>query len=124
MADNSNELVNPLYGLQVGSTIKSSNSRFGPSVIELPITKMTKGDTVERSMTGSSSYVYTDKMNQGSIGVSGAYGVSGISKFNSAVSAYLGNSSAGSSKTVNVDYNVKMVSGIEYIDFDSLSTTQ
>ena len=55
-------------------------------------------------------------MNQGSFGVSGSYGVAGVSKLDVAVSGYVGNCFATSSKAVAVGFNVKMIAGIEYVN--------
>ncbi|MFA8301322.1 MAG: hypothetical protein ACEPOV_14230 [Hyphomicrobiales bacterium] len=111
---------NPLYAVEIGSTIESTLGKFKPTVLSANISKMIPDKEVKKSMTGESSFVYTDQLNQGSLGVSGSYGVSGVSKVDSSVSAYVGNSSANSSKTVQVNYNVQMLSGVEYIDFDDL----
>ena len=124
MADAKEEVFNPLYGIKVGSTVRSSTARFGLSALKLPVTIMHVDKHVSRFMTGSSAYVYSDRMNQGSFAVSGSYGVSGVSKVDVAVSGYIGNSAATSSKAVAVGFNVKMIAGIEHIDFDNLTAEQ
>lgn len=110
--------INPLLGITVGSTVLGND--FSPSILNQPITKMITQKEVEMSMSGKSQYVYTDSLNEGTIGFSGAYGASGIAKFTSAVSVFVSNATASESKSIKVSYNVSMISGIEYIDFDNL----
>ena len=112
---------NPLLGIRVGSTIVGNTGTFSPSVIIENISRMIPAKEVQKSMTGQSSYVYTDQLNQGSLGASGSYGVSGVSKLSSSLSGYVGKASASSTKSITVNYNVSMLSGIEYIDFDDLT---
>ncbi len=112
-------LTNPLLGVSVGSTV--SGNDFKPSVLGGDISKMIPEKEIEKFMSGHSSYVYSDTLNEASIGMSGAYGVSGVSKLSSSLSTYGGNVSATASKSIDVNYNVSMISGIEYIDFDSLT---
>jgi len=73
-----------------------------------------------KSMTGQSSYVYSESMNQGTLGISGSYGVSGVSKVKASMSGYVGNAAAKSGKSITVHYNVEVTAGVEYIDFDDL----
>ncbi|ALU43571.1 hypothetical protein [Pseudoalteromonas rubra] len=112
---------NPLSGIKIGSTVSALDGSFSAPVINGNISKINSIGYSEKSMTGHSSYVYTDSMNQGSLGVSGSYGVSGISKVSASVTGYVGNSKASSDKTISVDYNIKATAGIEYIFFDNLS---
>nr|WED68513.1 hypothetical protein PJ912_22810 [Pectobacterium colocasium] len=118
--ENSKSFNNPLIGVRIGSTISGNEGRFSPSIIIENITRMIPEKEVVKSMTGKSLYVYTDELNQGSLGVAGGYGVSGVSKLTSSLSTYVGNATASSSKSINVNYNVTMLSGMEYIDFDDL----
>jgi hypothetical protein len=53
--------------------------------------------------------------------MSGSYGVSGVAKLSAAVSAYAGYSSASSSKSINVTYQILVAGGVETISLDSLS---
>lgn len=110
--------LNPLLGITVGSTVLGND--FKPSVLIKPITKIITQKEVEMSMSGKSHYVYTDSLNEATAGVSGAYGPSGVSKLTSAVSAFGGRINTSESKSIVVDYNISMISGIEYIDFDNL----
>ncbi|ADB42079.1 hypothetical protein [Spirosoma linguale] len=120
---------NPFYAVRVGSTIDGNTSQFFPTVIAdtdasdkpVAITTLSAEKDMRTSMTGESSYVYNDQMNQGSLGVAGSYGVSGVSKVSAAVSVYAGKSSASSSSSINLNYNVQLLAGVEYIDFDRLS---
>lgn len=111
--------LNPLLGITVGSTVLGND--FKPSVLNSSITKMITQKEVEMGMSGKSQYVYTDSLNQGAFGMSGAIGTSGVSKFTSAVSAYISNANASEAKAISVDYNISMLSGVEYIDFDNLT---
>ncbi|EJY9568803.1 hypothetical protein OHS39_004870 [Klebsiella aerogenes] len=113
------DIVNPFAGVQIGSYV--SGNQFSPSVITGNITKMAEIQEVQQYISGRSNYVYSDKLNEASLGVSGAYGVSGISKLTSSVSAHAGNATASAEKSIKLSYNISMISGIEYIDFDSLT---
>ncbi|PHM65758.1 hypothetical protein Xsto_01703 [Xenorhabdus stockiae] len=112
-------ITNPFTGVSVGSTVLGNN--FSPSIINSNITKIVTQKEIEKYMTGQSQYVYSDKLNEGTLGVSGSYGISGVAKFTSSLSTYVGNATASSSKSINVDYNISMISGIEYINFDDLT---
>ncbi|PXA69751.1 hypothetical protein [Vibrio sp. 11986-1-5] len=118
----SNKYLNPLIGITVGSTVNGNN--FKPSILQASITKMVAQKEVEMSMSGQSQYVYTDSLNQGTFGVSGSHGVKGVSKFTMALSGYVSNANATESKSISVDYNISMLSGIEYIDFDNLTSEE
>lgn len=113
---------NPLLGITVGSTVRGND--FKPSILQASITKMVSQKEVEMSMSGQSQYVYTDSLNQGTVGISGSHGVSGVSKFTTALSVYVSNANATESKSVSVDYNISMLSGVEYIDFDNLTVEE
>lgn len=111
--------INPLLGITVGSTVLGND--FKPSVLISPITRMITQKEIEMGMSGKSQYVYTDSLNEGTIGFSGAYGPSGIAKFTSAVAVSVSNATASEYKSIKVSYNISMISGIEYIDFDNLT---
>ena len=117
------ERLNPLYGVGIGSTIYAATGKFSTGVVRDPISLMISQEEAQKSMSGESSYVYSDKMNQGSFGLSGAYGVSGVSLVKSSLSAYVGNSAAVSSKSVTVNYNAISVGGVEYINFEELTAS-
>ncbi|WP_316833509.1 hypothetical protein [Pedobacter nutrimenti] len=121
---NNSERDNPLYGVTIGTTIYAHNGKFKASVVKGPISLMISQEKSEKYMSGESSYVFSEKMNQGSFGLSGAYGVSGVSLLKSSLSAYVGKSSAASSKSVAVNYNAISVGGIEYINFEELTASQ
>ena len=121
------EIENPLYAVTIGSYIKSYNNKFEPSVIDTSansISSMISQEDTHQRMTGTSSYVYSDRMNQGSFGISGSYGVSGLSKCEGSLSAYVGNAAANSSTSVEVTYSALSVCGIEYVDFEKLTVPQ
>ena len=117
------ERLNPLYGVSIGATIYAATGKFNTSVVTAPISLMISQEETQKSMSGESSYVYSDEMNQGSFGMSGAYGVSGVSLLKSSLSAYVGASSAESSKSVTVNYNAMAVGGVEYINFEELTAS-
>ena len=117
------ETINPLYGVTVGSTIFSGNGKFNSSVVNKPVNVTISQEESQKSMSGESSYVYSEKMNQGSFGMSGSYGISGVSLLKSSLSAYVGKSSAVSSKSVSVNYNAISVGGVEYINFEELTAS-
>lgn len=118
------EIENPLYAVTIGSHIKSYDNNFKPSVIDSNISSMISQVEKHDRMSGTSSYVYSDRMNQGSFGISGSYGVSGVSKFEASASAYVGNAAANSSKSVEVTYSALSVCGVEYVDFEKLTVPQ
>lgn len=118
--NDTNGAINPFYAVEIGSIIRGDSGRFQASIIKGPITRMVPDREVMQTMTGSSSYVYTDSLNQGSLGVSGSYGISGLASLNAGLSVYAGNSKAELTKTVAVNYNVQMLSGVEYVNFNDL----
>lgn len=81
------ETTKPLYGLQIGSFVPETGKFILPPVIDGSITKTIVQSQEWKSMGGRSSYD-TKEMNQGSFGLSGSYGFSGLSRVDAAVSAY------------------------------------
>jgi hypothetical protein len=124
MAEASKSITNPLYGLKVGSLAFVDPVHFGAPVLKAGLAKFISGQSGEVSMSGSSEYIYTDMMNQGSLGVSGSYGVSGISKFSGKVSAYCGQTHANSGKTLSIRLNSIDWAGVEYLDFNTISMSE
>jgi len=122
MKTESNATINPFFGIEIGSIVRSSQGKFLAPVIKsnAKISRMLVDKEVKRTMTGQSSYAYTDSLNQASMGVSGSYGTSAISKFNSGISVHAGNSKAVLKKQVTVNFNVQMLSGVEFINFNDL----
>jgi len=112
---------NPLYGIEVGSIVYETGG-FGATVINKGLTRFIDQQSGVTTLTGNSSYVYTAEMNQGTLGISGSYGVSGLSKFSAGVSAYLGKATAQDSKTLSITWNHLKWAGIEYINFNDLTT--
>lgn len=115
-----NGAVNPFYAVEIGSIIRGDSGRFQTTIIKAPITRMVPDKEVKQTMTGGSSYAYTDSLNQGSVGVSGSYGISGLASVNAGLSVYAGNSAAELTKKVAVNFNVQMLSGVEYVNFNDL----
>jgi hypothetical protein len=72
-------------------------------------------------MHGQSDYVYSKQMNQGSLGISGSYGFSGLAKVNGSLSAYVGKSSAESGKSMKVSYQGLACAGLERVDLNNLT---
>ena len=62
-------------------------------------------------------------MNQGSLSCAGSYGVSGLSKISGALTAYVGNTTASSSKELCIDLSVIEWAGVEYINFNDLDAS-
>jgi len=120
----SNSTINPLFGVEVGSTVDATTGKFSMTVVKKPISVMITQKESIKSMSGESSYVYADQMNQGSFGLSGSYGITGVGKLKSSMAAYVGNSSAVSSKVVSVNYNAFSIGGVEYIDFEELNASE
>jgi len=115
---------NPLAGLEIGSCAYGATGKFGPSVIRGKITRTVVQPQEWKSMRGQSSYVYQKRMNQGSIGISGSYGVSGVSKLNGSLSAYVGYARADSEKSTTINYEVLVCGGVEHINFDDLTPSE
>jgi hypothetical protein len=115
------EMRNPLDGLEIGSCAFGVTGKWGKTVVRGPITRTTIQPTQWASMQGQSDYAYTKQMNQGSVGIAGSYGVSGISKLTGSLSAYFGNSSAESSKSMKVNYQILVRGGVEYVSFEDLN---
>ncbi|MCG8475668.1 MAG: hypothetical protein MI784_09355 [Cytophagales bacterium] len=114
---------NPLYGVSIGSTISAQNSQFEitPVINEnISIIPQTQKEEI-KSMTGESSFVHTESMNQGTLGISGSYGISGISRVSSSVGGYVGNAKASDEKSITVNYNIQVVNATEVINFDNLT---
>src|SRR3546814_16216992 len=74
------EINNPLYGVTIGATTYALAGKFSSSVVKEPISLMISQEESQKYMSGESSYIFSEKMNQGSFGMSGAYGVSGVSR--------------------------------------------
>lgn len=108
-------------GVQVGCCVYPSPGRFSPTVIDGKITATIEQEKSWESIRGQSSYVYSKEMNKGSFGLSGSHGISGLSKVNWSVSAYLGKASAESSKSVKVNFEIMVCGGVEHVDFEKLT---
>ncbi|WP_313154142.1 hypothetical protein [Sphingobacterium multivorum] len=117
------ETNNPLYGVTIGSIIYSQSGKFAPSVIRAPISRMIAQQQSEKYMSGESSYLYSERMNQGTFGMSGAYGASGISLLKSSMSAYVGESKAVTDRSVVVNYSAIAIGGVEYVNFEDLTAS-
>jgi len=118
-----NAITNPLYGLTVGSVAFGELARFSASVLGsgVTITRFVPGQSGEMWMSGSSEYIYSDQMNQGSFGLSGSYGLSGAAKISGKLSGYYGHTVANSGKTLSIMLNAIDWAGVEYIDFNQLN---
>lgn len=113
----------PLENIRIGSVIDVLSGTFSQTVIDKNITKVIENAHGEKSMTGQSSYAYNTSMNKGSLGYKGSYGISGVSRINAAVSAYVGNSNANENGSISVNYNVFQNGGVEYINFGNLNAS-
>jgi hypothetical protein len=113
---------NPFSGVTIGCPVDLLGE-FKRTVLnqDAEITRSVESEEAEMTMRGQSDLVHTTAMNQGSISVAGSYGVEGVQKVTSAVSAYFGYSSAELRKQLNLVYEVVQYAGYEYIEFDELS---
>lgn len=112
----------PLLNARVGSYIKDGIIQSGRIFSRNSrITEFVKGEDIETFMSGSSKYVQSDKMNQGSFGVNGSFGISGVAKVNASVSGYYGKSSAQSGTGVSINYNAVISEGKESLVKTELS---
>src|SRR5690606_37776388 len=98
----------PFYSIQVGATISISNGKFGPLLINSPVTKCVPDTQQTTTMKGESAYVYADQVNQGSFSVVGGYGISGVAKVEAGVSAYAGHSQQSNRKEVSLTYSLQI----------------
>lgn len=115
---------NPFYGISVGSTVHESDGSFSAPVIQEGMTRFAAGTEGTIRMSGNSAFIYSDSMNQGSFGVSGSYGVKGVSQYTAAVSGYVGNTNAQNSRSTSLSIDLMTWAGIEYIDFNNLSVSE
>lgn len=115
--------INPFEKVTIGTPINSlGNFNYQINVLEKRnITRRQAYDHAERTMRGLSDRVHTTHMNQASIGVAGSYGVEGVQKVTSAVTAYFGYSSAQLSKQLSVVYEIIRTGGYELINFNRLT---
>ncbi|MBQ4864788.1 hypothetical protein J8L98_24185 [Pseudoalteromonas sp. MMG013] len=111
---------NPLYSAKIGSIFNSETGKIGSTVIGGEVSVMNYSMQTSQAMTGASQSCYSESMNRGSFTLSGNYGISGISRFKSAVSGYLGNSSAVKNNSIVIEYNYMISVGTEYIDFNNM----
>jgi hypothetical protein len=115
---------NPFYGISVGSTVHESDGSFSAPVIQEGMTRFAAGTEGTIRMSGNSAFIYSDSMNQGSFGVSGSYGVKGVSQYTAAVCGYVGNTNAQNSRSTSLSIDLMTWAGIEYIDFNNLSVSE
>lgn len=114
--------ANPFEGVTIGSSVDRSGA-FHSSVLAQgsQITNMVTQYYAKKSMRGQSDLVYTTQMNQASLSLAGAYGVSGVEKVTASVSAYWGNSSGENSKSTSIVLEALIRAGFETISFDDLT---
>lgn len=115
-----NDINNPLYDVTVGSTVNNLQDGFSASVVVQPVTKMIAQTQSRAVMTGKSSFVYSNTMNRGSLGISGSYGLSAISQISASAFGYVGQAKADDGRETRVDYHVILQAGVEYINFNEL----
>jgi hypothetical protein len=114
--------ANPFHGVVIGSTVDMSGIFHGSALSsQARITQLVPAPDVAKSMRGQSDLVYTTQMNQASIAIAGAYGISGVEKVTAAVSAYAGAASAESEKSVGVTCEVIISADAETVVFNELS---
>lgn len=119
----STAINNPLYGVELGSIVTDSGG-FSATVANAGISRFDKQESGFSSMSGTSSYVYSDTMNQGSFSVAGSYGLSGVAKVSAAVTGYVGNTTAKSGNELKINLNLIKWAGIEYIAFNDLTPAE
>jgi hypothetical protein len=120
-------IANPFYGIQIGSTASAESGKLqfhALSVFNDGLTTVLGGTTSVTSMSGNSHYVYNERMNQGSVSVSGAYGLGSVARLGSSISAYVGKTSAESQNNLTVNYECKKLVGVEQIDFNRFHAGQ
>lgn len=113
----------PLLYAKVGSAVKNGEIML-MDMFDKPITRFEARGAGKTFMSGQSRYVHSEEMNKGSFGVSGSYGVSGISKYTASVSGYVGNAVARSSKVVSVNYNAQISAGVELVEVAKLTIAE
>jgi hypothetical protein len=116
-------LPNPLAGAAVGSTIDRVSGVIHATVLPASsaVTVLVAGEyNNSQVMRGESTSVYTTHMNQGSVSMSGSYGITGIEKVTAAASAYWGASSATNSMNTTIVCEVLEVGSVETLSLDQI----
>jgi hypothetical protein len=114
---------NPFYGVQLGSIVTNSGA-FGATVTSSGISRFDKQTSSKSSMSGTSTYVYSDHMNQGTFSVAGSYGLTGVAKVSAAVAGYVGNATARSGNSLEINASLTKWAGVEYIAFNDLGPAE
>ena len=114
---------NPLYGVQIGSIV-AADGTFGATVLGPALTKFIAQKSSVEMLTGTSQYVYTDHMNQGSFSCAGSYGLTGVAKVSGALTAYVGNTTASDSKTLSINMSILKWAGVEHVAFNDLNAAE
>ena len=120
----SNAIENPFAQVSIGSTVSEDGATMTAPVLIEGLTAYSAQISGQTHMSGSSAYLQGENMNQGSFGVTGSYGVSGVSQYSASVSGYVGNVSAHQSHSTSLSINLIMTAGVEYVDFSNLSVTE
>jgi len=96
--------LKPIAAVRIGCVVEGGGAMHG-TVLDrsAKITALNPLEQIECSISGESDRVYTSQTNQASASMSGSYGASGVAKLSAAVSAYVGYSSASSSKSIEFE---------------------
>ena len=96
--------LKPIAAVRIGCVVEDGGAMHG-TVLDwsAKITALNPLEQIECSISGESDLVYTSQTNQASASMSCSYGVSGVAKLSAAVSAYVGYSSASSSKSIEFE---------------------
>ena len=118
-----NAIENPLGLIELGSIVTESGN-YGATVLKPGLTHFIHQQDAKASMSGTSSYIYSDKMNQGSFSCAASVGVSGLAKVSGAIAGYIGNTAAKSDKTLSINLNLIKWAGVEHVNFNEINAAQ
>jgi hypothetical protein len=114
---------NPLYAIRVGSIVGDSGT-YGDTVLKPGLTTFNPQKSGVSFMTGNSSYVYSEHMNQASLSASGSFGLSGLSKVSVAIAGYVGHTAAASGNTLSINLNLIKWAGVEHVHFNAINPAE
>ena len=117
-------IQNPLAGVLIGSRVDGETGKISLPVVDAQISKFIDLPNSKFRLTGNSSYLSSTDMNQGSLSVSGSYGVSGIAKVSGSLTVVASEVTAGSNKTVALGMHYIKWAGAQYISFEDLDAAK
>lgn len=115
------KLQNIFAKVTIGSSVVNGN--FTDTNFGTPISFFMASSENDSFLTGHSQTLQTNQMNMVSVGFSGSYGISGISKVEASVAGYINTSSSSDTNSLDISFNVWLTAGMEQIQTKELSTS-